>query len=153
MKIVVDSNIVFSAILNTRSNIGQLIINGSSPFDYYSIGLLKEEIINLQSKIQTISGFSEDKFNEIFQLIINKIKFIDDLLISDKDLNNSFKLVENIDENDVLFVALANHLRCKLWTGDKRLIAGLRKKSFPRIITTDELLELFFQKELNKLNK
>jgi len=52
-----------------------------------------------------------------------------------------------------LFVALANHLRCKLWTGDKRLIAGLRKKSFPRIITTDELLELFIQKELNKLNK
>ena len=42
MKIVVDSNIVFSAILNTRSNIGQLIINGSSHFDYYTIGLLKE---------------------------------------------------------------------------------------------------------------
>ncbi len=150
MKIVVDSNIVFSAILNTRSNIGQLIINGSSHFDFYTIALLKEEILNHQQKIQTISGFSEDKFNEIFQLIIHKIKFIDDLLISDKLLNDSFKLVENIDENDALFVALANHLRCKLWTGDKRLITGLRKKGFSKIITTEELLELYLNKELNK---
>ncbi len=29
MKIVIDSNIVFSAILNAKSKIGQLIINGS----------------------------------------------------------------------------------------------------------------------------
>ncbi len=150
MKVVVDSNIVFSAILNTRSNIGQLIINGSSHFDFFTIGLLKEEIINHQLKIQTISGFTDDKFNEIFQLIIHKIKFIDDLLISDKDLYDSFKLVDNIDEDDALFVALANHLRCKLWTGDKKLITGLRKKLFSRIITTDELLEIYLQKEFNK---
>lgn len=44
MKIVIDSNIVFSAILNTKSKIGQLIINGSQYFDYYTIGLLKTEI-------------------------------------------------------------------------------------------------------------
>ncbi len=34
-KIVVDSNIVFSAILNSQSNIGQLIINGGFTNDRY----------------------------------------------------------------------------------------------------------------------
>lgn len=29
MKIIVDTNIVFSAMLNSQSKIGQLIINGS----------------------------------------------------------------------------------------------------------------------------
>ena len=46
MKIVVDSNIVFSAILNSQSQIGQLLIDGSNYFEYYSIRLLKEEILN-----------------------------------------------------------------------------------------------------------
>lgn len=40
MKIVIDLNIVFSAILNTKSKIGQLIINGSKYFDFYTVGLL-----------------------------------------------------------------------------------------------------------------
>jgi predicted nucleic acid-binding protein len=37
MKIVIDSNIVFSAILNTKSKIGQLIINGSIFFSFYDL--------------------------------------------------------------------------------------------------------------------
>jgi len=49
MKIVVDTNIVFSAILNTQSRIGQILINGSEYFDYYSVGLLKHEIIKHKS--------------------------------------------------------------------------------------------------------
>ena len=147
MKIVVDSNIVFSAILNTRSNIGQLIINGSNHFDFYTVGLLKEEILNHQPKIQSISRLSDDKFREIYQLIIHNIKFIDDILISGKNIEESLFLVENIDGNDVLFVTLANHLHCKLWTGDKKLISGLKKKGFVRTINTDDLLKLYFQKE------
>jgi predicted nucleic acid-binding protein len=44
MKIIIDSNIVFSAILNSQGKIGQLIINGSKFFKFYTVGLLKEEI-------------------------------------------------------------------------------------------------------------
>ena len=63
MKIVVDSNIVFSAILNTKSKIGQLIINGSKYFDFFTIGLLKEEIKNHKDKIIEVSKYSNDQFN------------------------------------------------------------------------------------------
>jgi len=45
MKIVVDSNIVFSAILNSQGKIAQLIINGSKYFSFFSVNLLKEEIL------------------------------------------------------------------------------------------------------------
>ena len=54
MKVVIDSNIVFSAILNSKSKIGQLIINGSKYFDFYSIGLLKDEIHKHKDKILQI---------------------------------------------------------------------------------------------------
>ncbi len=46
MKITVDSNIVFSAILNTKSNIGQLLTIGNKHFIFYTVDLLKTEIYN-----------------------------------------------------------------------------------------------------------
>lgn len=122
MKIVVDSNIVFSAILNTQSKIGQLIINGSKYFDFYTIGLLKDEIQKHKDKILHSTKFSQTQFDDIFQLIISRISFLDDILLTDKDINKAIELVTGIDENDALFVALNNHLLANLWTGDKRLI-------------------------------
>jgi len=155
MKIVVDSNIVFSAILNTKTKIGQLFINGSQFFDFYTVGLLKEEIIEHKSKILDLTGFSEEKFNEIFQLISIRIRFVDDILLSEKDIAKAVDLVSGIDTDDAMFVALNNHLLANLWTGDKRLIKGLKKKGYKRILTTEDLYEIYLYKQLKyrKLKK
>ena len=59
MKIVVDTNIVFSAILNTQSRIGQILIIGSEYFEYYSVGLLKLEIIKHKLKILKFTGYTD----------------------------------------------------------------------------------------------
>jgi predicted nucleic acid-binding protein len=40
-----------------------------------------------------------------------------------------------------MFVALALHLNCKLWTGEKVLIKELAKKGFKKFITTQDLIE------------
>ena len=148
MKIVVDSNIVFSAILNTQSRIGQLIINGSKYFDFYTVGLLKEEIIEHKDKIIHSTKFSQAQFNDTFQLITSRIIFVDDILLTDQDLNKAIDLVKDIDENDTLFVALNNHLVANLWTGDKRLLNGLKVKGYKRILTTNDLYEIFIEKQL-----
>lgn len=150
MKITVDSNIVFSAILNTRSNIGQILTIGSIHFDFYTIDLLKTEILNHKTKIQKITGFSNNKFDEIYSLIISKIRFVDDRLISDDSLKIAKKLTYDIDEEDTLFVALNNHLNSKLWTGDKILENGLKNKGYSRTITTAELYDIFIKKQLQR---
>lgn len=43
-KIIVDTNIVFSALLNTNSRIGQILINGKNYFDFYSPEYVRFEI-------------------------------------------------------------------------------------------------------------
>jgi predicted nucleic acid-binding protein len=148
MKIVVDSNIVFSAILNTKGKIGQLILNGSKYFDFYTVGLLKEEIINHKEKILDLTSYSQDQYNDTFQLITSRLTFVDDILLTDYDLNKAIDLVSGIDPDDALFVALTNHLLANLWTGDKRLIVGLRKKGYSRILNTDELYDIFLDKQI-----
>lgn len=148
MKIVVDSNIVFSAILNTKSKIGQLLINGSKYFDFYTVGLLKDEIFKHKDKILDLTNFAEDQFIDTFQLITSRLVFVDDILLTDNDLNKAIDLVSGIDQNDALFVALTNHLVANLWTGDKRLINGLKKKEYSRVLATDDLYEIFLDKQL-----
>jgi len=148
MKIVVDSNIIFSAILNSSGKIGHLIINGSKYFDFYTVGLLKEEIIRHQGKIIKITGFTQEQFKSTFHLFADRIKFADDILLSDKDIKDAYSLVSDIDADDTMFLSLANHLSTYLWTGDKRLINGLRNKGFKRILTTDELYDLFLHQQI-----
>jgi len=153
MKIVVDSNIVFSAILNSKSKIGQLIINGSQYFDFYTVGLLKNEIIEHSDKILKLTGFTQDELNETLQLIISRIKFVDDILLTEKDIEKAIDLVSGIDNDDAMFIALNNHLLANLWTGDKKLINGLKKKGYLRILTVEELYEIFILKQLKSRKK
>jgi predicted nucleic acid-binding protein len=151
MKIVVDSNIVFSAILNSQSQIGQLIIDGSNFFEFYSIGLLKEEIFKHKSKIIQLSKFSEEHFTEVYHLILSKISFVDDILLNNNDLIAALELVSDIDENDTLFVALNNFLDAKLWTGDRKLTLGLAKKNYKNTITSNELHEMYIHLKSKKI--
>jgi predicted nucleic acid-binding protein len=153
MKIVVDTNIVFSAILNTKSKIGQLIINGSKYFDFFTIELLKYEIYNHKDKIIDLTDYTEEQFTGIFQLITSRMVFVDDILLTDNEINKGIELVTGIDQDDAFFVALNNHLKANLWTGDKKLINGLKKKGYKRTISTDELYEIYLDKQITSKQK
>lgn len=48
-------------------------------------------------------------------------------------------MTSGIDEKDTPFVALTIDLEGSLWTGDKKLINGLRSKSVEWALTTEEL--------------
>ena len=50
MKFIVDTHIVFSAILNPESPIGQIILNGSKYFTFLSIDQLIDEINDHENK-------------------------------------------------------------------------------------------------------
>ena len=151
MKIIVDTNIVFSAILNSESRIGQLIIYGSKFFDFYSVNLLKTEILDHKNKLLKHSGTDDSQFERAYEIITDRITFIDEILISDKDIEIAIELVSETDEDDALFVALANHMESQLWSGDKKLMTGLLTKGYKRLISTENLYSIFLQKELESL--
>ena len=62
MKIVVDTNIVFSAILNSNGEIiGDLLLNSSKSVRLYSADYLRYEISNHYDKLAQISKQPLDK--------------------------------------------------------------------------------------------
>lgn len=142
MIIIVDTNIVFSAILNTRSIIGDIILNSNKVFQFWSCHYLLEEINKHWDKLERISKLSSNELIESQRLIYKNINFIDEGQIPKTFRLKAYDLVNDIDLNDVVFVALNEYQKAILWTGDKALISGLKQIGYDRILATDEMIKL-----------
>ncbi len=140
MRIVVDTNIVFSAIVNTNGKISRILFQPKSRLNFYSTHLLLDELEEHKSKLQSISGFSEREIDQIINLITRRIRFINPRLIASEAFQKAENLTQDIDIDDTEFVALAEHAKAKLWTGDKKLIQGLTQKGWNEVVSTDDLL-------------
>lgn len=141
MKIVVDTNLVFSAMLNPTANIGQVLIYGQRHFSFYAPNLLREEIKRHKSKLISLAKhLDESTFEDIRDEIFSCIHFISEEQIPFDYWHQAIPLVRDTDMNDIAFVVLAEYLDAKLWTGDNQLINGLEKQGFNRLVTTNELI-------------
>ena len=61
---------------------------------------------------------------------MQKIEFVNERYISKEAFYKAWQLCKDIDESDTPFVALTIELNALLWTGDKKLKEGLKKKGF-----------------------
>ena len=141
MKIVVDTNVVFSAILNSQSWIGQILLHSDKSIKFFSPRFLQVEIQNHFQKIKKITKRSESEIYELTEILYTKIHFISEEFIPKESLLIADELTKDVDFDEVLFVALSLHLNCKLWSGDKVLVNALMKKGFKKFINTQELIE------------
>lgn len=128
MRIVVDTNIAFSAILSTNSKIARILLQPKSWLNSYLTEQLSIEIQNHKTKIKDISNYSDYELDRIITLIINKIRFINLKLIPKESYETAESLTKDVDIDDTEFVALTEHIKGRLWSGDKELHKGLSKK-------------------------
>jgi predicted nucleic acid-binding protein len=139
VRIIVDTNIVFSGMLNTTGSIGKLLINSKEHFRFYTCGFLKTELFKHRNKLLKLTKLTSEEIDELEQLVCANITFINEALIPEKFLIEAEILLHDIDPNDTPFVALSKHLRADLWTGDMALYKGLTKKGEKNIILTTDL--------------
>jgi predicted nucleic acid-binding protein len=142
VKFAVDTNIAFSAVLNTESKIGDLIMNSYGIFEFHACDTLRLELKKHRPKLLELSRMSEEQLDHSEYQITSCLTFTNEALIPFEFWTTAASLVREIDMNDVAFVTLAEFLNIKLWTGDKELIKGLAKKGYNNFITTDELYKL-----------
>ena len=139
MKIIVDTNIVFSAILNSSSRVGKILLNSKEHFQFYTCDYLRIEILRHRNKLLKLTKLTADQLTELEVLVTSNIIFINERLLPQELLLKTEKLLKSIDPNDTPFVALTRHLEGKLWTGDMQLYKGLKLKRSKDIILTSDL--------------
>jgi len=137
MKIVIDSNILFSALIK-NSTTRTIILMHEEKFlfpDY-----IFQELEKHKQLIFKKSELPEKEFNALMQEILSKVTVIPNITCSSfKD--KATQLVKDIDEEDVQFVAgtLANPGSI-LWSDDKKL----KQIKEITVLNTAEIISLLY---------
>lgn len=141
-KIIVDTNIIFSCLLNSQGTIGDIIFNSENIFDFYSNQYMRFEIRKHWSKLKKISKLTDAELETAYDKMLTKLTFINEELIPKKEWEKAENLVADIDIDDTDFIALTRYLKGSLWTGDKPLYEGLKTKRFRTIYNTQDMIKL-----------
>lgn len=142
MRVVVDTNIVFSSILNSNGLIGELLFNSEDQFEFFSSEFIIDELTKYKAKLQALTKMSEDKIDVSIHQVLKNVELISLEALSETHWSRAYELVVDVDENDTPFLATAIGIKASIWTGDKKLINGLRAKGFQYIYSTAELFEI-----------
>lgn len=126
--VVIDTNLVFSALIPKASQIRDVLFE--SNMDFYSPNILITEIYKHKDKLVKSSKLTESEFYLYFNGIIERIKFIPTDFIGLESRQKAYDLCQNVDIKDTPFVALSIDFAIPLWTGDKKLKDGLIQKGF-----------------------
>ena len=137
MKIVVDSNIFFSALLSAENKSKTVFFNPQ--YECHTCNFLFVEIFKHRPRIEQFSKLAEEEILTSLQSLLSHISFVNEQLIPSPVVQTAYELCKDIDEKDTPFLALSLFLEAKLLTGDRQLITGLRRKGFEGILELKDL--------------
>jgi len=75
MKVVVDTNIIFSALLNPGSKIGNIVINSKNHLQFYTCDFLKTELLKHRNKLLKLTKLSTRELDELEFLITKRKRY------------------------------------------------------------------------------
>lgn len=126
--VVVDTNIIFSALLREQSQFLQLLLDGKH--DFFVCELILMELFKHKEKIIRLSQLSENEVIKLYYLLLKRLHVYKEELITAENWRQAYRLCESVDEDDTPHVALTLELEGLLWTGDSKLKAGLQRQGF-----------------------
>ncbi len=137
MELVIDTNIVFSAIVKNSVS-RQLLLNPD--LILFSPEGLISELEEHREEIRKKSKLSEKRYDELMAILLSRIK-----LMPKESIVPFLKeaLEFSPDKDDSPFLALCLELEIPLWSNDKLL---KEKQSFVRVLSTSELFKIMERK-------
>lgn len=142
MIIILDANIVFSSVLNPKSVIAGILFDSENGIIFIAPSFLKLEIYKHVPRICKLTGFDENRIHALIEFIFSKILFYPDEVIPDFILNQADEICAKVDPKDSIYIAFALFFESKVWSGDKKLIRGLRTMGMDLLIETFDVLQI-----------
>ena len=148
MIIIADSNIFMSALVNPTGRTASILAERKK-IQYivpdYLITEVTEHIPDL------VKRFKNQKTKK--ELLADFKKLLEGItIVKEEDLQKTYvakaeKIVADVDENDMHFIALHLQIKHKIWTSDKILVKGLTEKGYGHFFTsTEELSKHLYKK-------
>ena len=136
MKIVVDANIIFAALIKDSTTRALIMFLEA---DFYFPEDMLAEIQKYKELIKKKAGFSEEEFNTNIQKIFEYVELVPPKEIVDH-IKKAQEIMADIDPKDAVVLAVAMlHKGSIIWSTDPHL---KMQKIIPAV-TTKELLPLY----------
>ena len=132
MKLVVDANILFAALIKEGSTAELLI---SDKLQLFAPEFLFTEFTKYKELILKKTHRSHEEFNQLLDILKEQI-----IIVPKKQIRAFIDKTEKIspDPKDTVYLALALALKSNIWSNDKRLKQGQEKIT---VFSTEELIE------------
>jgi len=127
-KIVVDTNILFSALLRDNTAYSWVLLDTARTFCVCESTII--ELFKHKERIVRHSKLDKDDVIRVLYILLRNLHIYKEALIDAEIRQQAVVLCRDIDPMDAPQVALTLHLDGLLWTGDKRLRRGLAEKGF-----------------------
>lgn len=127
--VVVDSNIIFSALLRPGNKFIAALTSGRR---FVVSEAVLTELFRHKEKIVSATRLDQDQLARAFHAILVIVEIHRETLIPAACWEQAVELCRDVDPDDTPPVALTLALDGLLWTGDKALRTGLEAKGFDR---------------------
>lgn len=125
--------LLFSTLLNHNAHYYDILTDKSLQFLTPKFAFI--ELFRYKEKIIRYSKHNDDEILEALYNIMKNIQIYDEDVISSDSYKKAWDLTKDIDEKDTVFIALCLETNSHLWTGDKKLINGLKTKGFNKFFS------------------
>lgn len=140
-KYVIDSNILFGAIISSRRIYFEIIKN----FDLYAPDYILKEIEKYEEFLLKKTKLPKKELNSFLIKLFKGVTILPAIILDKKSKQRAMELCKDVDEKDAPYIALAIELDIPFITNDKKLYKGLKKKGFSEILLFEDILTDFFQ--------
>ncbi|HYH81402.1 MAG TPA: PIN domain-containing protein [Longimicrobium sp.] len=126
--VVVDTNILFSALLKEDSRFLEVLLD--SQYEFYASELLVTELFAHKERIVRASRLPEPRIVKVLHTLLEQITIYREQQVPREHKREALRLCVDVDPADTPHVARALALNAPLWTGDRKLRRGLEAKGF-----------------------
>ena len=142
MTILVDSDIIISACLESKSELFKIITTPYSNLDFATPHFALKEIIKNEDGICRKMKKSLELFQNNLSVLFEHLFILPDEDLSNKNIIEAESFTASIDIDDTIFIAFSMALDLLLWTGDLKLRNALKRKGFKNVIITKEFKQI-----------
>ena len=133
-RVVIDANRIFSELIAANHRLRRIF--ASEPdIEFSCPKYVMVELFKHKERIAAASGLDESSLLALLHTLIEHIHFFDEDAIGIGNWAEAWRLCRDVDEADVAYIALTLELGGELWTSDRELEKGLRKKGFTQFFT------------------
>ena len=135
MRIIIDSNVLFSALIKD-STTRKIILEYAGLFLFPEF--IFEEMEKHKRELFRKSGMPENDFNRLLQMLLQKVVIVPNEFLKPYR-TEALEIIRDIDPDDVLFMAcVLAYPNSILWSDDKNLKTQTRVK----VLNTQEIMKI-----------